>query len=156
MKIDWFKIATELKTISQAGKFFAKDSYEKERHKQLERICAEIFATHSDTDADKVQIQLQKDMGYPTPKVDCRGVAFRDDKILLVKEIADGGWTLPGGWCDVGMTPSENVEREVWEESGFVVKAKKLLTISSDYFKNKYKAVQIMPKEQLPNCTLAH
>ena len=129
MKFDWFKIATELKAISQAGKFFAKDSYEKERHEQLERICAEILAAHSDMSADEVQIELQKDMGYPTPKVDCRGVAFRDDKVLLVKEIADGGWTLPGGWCDVGMTPSENVAREVWEESGFEVDVKRLLAV---------------------------
>ena len=127
MKFDWFKVATELKTISQAGKFFAKDSYEKERHEQLEKICAEILAAGSD--ADEVRIELQKDMGYPTPKVDCRGVVFRDDKILLVKEIADGGWTLPGGWCDVGMTPSENVAREVREESGFEVEVKRLLAI---------------------------
>lgn len=129
MGFDWFQIATELKTISQAGKFFAKDSYEKERHEQLEKICAEIFAKHSDLDADEVQVILQKDMGYPTPKVDCRGVAFRDGKILLVREIADGGWTLPGGWCDVGMTPSENVAREVWEESGFEVEVKRLLAV---------------------------
>ena len=129
MKFDWFKIATELKTISQAGKCFAKDSYEMERHEQLERICAEILAAHGDMTADEVQVELQKDMGYPTPKVDCRGVAFRDDKILLVKEIADGGWTLPGGWCDVGMTPSENVAREFWEESGFEVEVKRLLAV---------------------------
>ena len=129
MGFDWFKIATELKTISQAGKCFAKDGYEMDRHEQLERICAEILAGHGDMDADAVQVELQKDMGYPTPKVDSRGVVFRDGKILLVKEIADGGWTLPGGWCDIGMTASENVAREVWEESGFEVKVERLLAI---------------------------
>ena len=129
MAFDWFKIAAELKTISQAGRCFAKDGYELSRHERLEEICAEILAAHTDLDVDEIKQMLQSDMGYPTPKVDCRGVAFRDDKILLVKEIADGGWTLPGGWCDVGMTPSENVAREFWEESGFEVDVKRLLAV---------------------------
>ena len=72
---------------------------------------------------------MQEDSGYPTPKVDCRGVVFKDNKVLLVKEIADGGWTLPGGWCDNGLTASENVVREVREESGFEVKAVRLLAV---------------------------
>ena len=38
-------------------------------------------------------------------------------------------WTLPGGWCDVGQTPSENVVKEVFEESGFVTRAVKLLAV---------------------------
>lgn len=41
----------------------------------------------------------------------------------------DGGWTLPGGWADVGDVPSEAIEREVWEEAGFHVKAKKVIGV---------------------------
>jgi len=119
---DWFEIGKRLKAISQAGKFFAKDEYERKRHEDIEEICAQIFARHTDLTADTVVRLLQQDMGYPTPKVDCRGVAFRDDKVLLVLETEDGGWTLPGGWCDQGMTPSQNVAREFWEESGFEVR----------------------------------
>ena len=59
--------------------------------------------------------------------MDVRGVVFRDNKILLVREKLDGGWTLPGGWVEVGETPSEAVEKEVWEESGFRTKAVKML-----------------------------
>lgn len=128
-KFDWFNIASQLKAISQAGKFYAKDSYELQRHEDIERIAAEIMAGYCDLEADDVLTMLQKDCGYPTPKVDCRGVVFQDEKILLVKEIADGLWTLPGGWCDVGMTPSENVAREVWEESGFEVNVDRLLAV---------------------------
>ncbi|HNT55998.1 MAG TPA: NUDIX domain-containing protein, partial [Anaerolineaceae bacterium] len=54
---------------------------------------------------------------------------FRDDKILLVKERVDGGWTLPGGWIDVGEPPSLAAEREVWEESGYRVRATRLLAL---------------------------
>jgi len=129
MSIDWFGIVTRLKAISQAGKFFSKDEYELKRHEDIEEITAEILAGNTDADKNTALSILQEDTGYPTPKSDCRGAIFRDDKILLVKEIADGGWTLPGGWCDVGSTPSENVVREVWEESGFEVKVIKLAAV---------------------------
>ena len=58
MGLDWLEIAKELKTISQAGKFFAKDVYEKERHERLEEIAAEILADHSELDADKIKSAL--------------------------------------------------------------------------------------------------
>ena len=129
-KFDWFEIAKELKTISQAGKHFAKDEYELKRHEDIERIAAQIFGRCVENmDAIEALGVLQEDAGYPTPKVDSRGVVFKDDKILMVREIADGGWTLPGGWCDTGSTPSDNVAREVVEESGYKVKAVKLLAV---------------------------
>ena len=42
-------------------------------------------------------------------------------KILLVREKSDGGWTLPGGFADVGLSASENVIKEVREEAGLDV-----------------------------------
>lgn len=47
--------------------------------------------------------------------------------VLLVREAEDGGWTFPGGWAEVGESAAESVEREVREESGYVVKAVRLL-----------------------------
>jgi len=64
-----------------------------------------------------------------TPKVDVRGAVFRGDEILLVREAIDGGWTLPGGWADVGESPSLAVEREVGEEAGLVVRAVRLIGV---------------------------
>ena len=128
-KLDWMQIATELKTISQAGKCFAKDGYELKRHLRIEEITAEILASYTNLDKPQILAMLQDDCGYPAPKTDCRGAVFREGKILLVKEIEDGKWTLPGGWCDMGLTVSENAVREVWEESGFETKATKLIAI---------------------------
>jgi ADP-ribose pyrophosphatase YjhB (NUDIX family) len=51
-------------------------------------------------------------------------------RILKVRETADGGrWTLPGGWADVNVTASENVVKEVREESGYDVAASKLAAV---------------------------
>ncbi|HET7477879.1 MAG TPA: NUDIX domain-containing protein [Rubrobacteraceae bacterium] len=56
-----------------------------------------------------------------------RAAVFRDGKILLIKEPEDGLWSLPGGWADVGETPSETTAREVYEESGYRVRVVRLL-----------------------------
>ena len=69
------------------------------------------------------------DTGYATPKVDVRGVVFQDGKLLLVQERSDGMWTLPGGWADVGDSPADAVIREIREESGYEIRATKLLAL---------------------------
>jgi len=37
--------------------------------------------------------------------------------------------SLPGGWCDVGYTPTEVAEKEAFEEAGIRVKAGRLLAV---------------------------
>jgi len=72
---------------------------------------------------------LERDSGYATPKVDMRGVVFRDDRLLLVRERAEGKWTLPGGWADPCASPTENVVREIQEESGLSTRASKIVAV---------------------------
>lgn len=129
MEPNWLKLAKQLQAISQTGLTYATDQYDIERYQQIRHIAAQIFAEKSDFNRDLIVEIFTAQSGYTTPKVDTRGVVFRDDKILLVKEISDGLWTLPGGWADVGISPSENVTREVFEESGFETEAKKILAI---------------------------
>ena len=63
-----------------------------------------------------------------SPRAPSGGV-FRDDQVLLVRERADGRWTLPGGWVDVNDAPSEAVAREIYEESGYRARAVKLAAL---------------------------
>lgn len=68
--------------------------------------------------------------GYATPLLICRAAVFDTaDRVLLVREVADGRWTLPGGWIDVGESPRTSAEREVREESGYEVSAVKLAAV---------------------------
>jgi ADP-ribose pyrophosphatase YjhB (NUDIX family) len=69
------------------------------------------------------------DTGYATPKVDVRAAVFDGERLLLVREREDGGWTLPGGWADIGATPSSNAVREVKEESGYDCEVVKLAAV---------------------------
>ena len=124
--LDWTK---RLQAIAQNGLTFAQDHYDIERYQAVREIVAEMLATGSGQDISIIRGLLGRDTGYTTPKVDVRGVVFREDKILLVRERSDGKWTLPGGWADVCASPAENVVREIREESGFETKATKLLAV---------------------------
>lgn len=126
---DWLSWAQRLQAIAQTGLTFSHDVYDIERYEELRALAAEMMAAHSGADAAMIRDLFAREAGYATPKVDVRGVVFRDDMILLVKERADGMWTLPGGWADVGDSPSAAVEREIAEESGYQARAVKLLAL---------------------------
>lgn len=129
MHPQWLEWASRLQALAQTGLEFANNPFEVERYLAVRRVAAEMLAAGSDSSVERVLDLLQLETGYATPKVDVRGVVFQGDRVLLVKERMDGHWTLPGGWADVGATPSENIEREVFEESGYRARAVKLLAI---------------------------
>jgi ADP-ribose pyrophosphatase YjhB (NUDIX family) len=123
-----------MRAIAQIGLTFCKDPFDRQRFERIRELGAALIARGGDEELEKVLGLFQQDAGYATPKVDVRGAAFRDGRILLVREISDGGWTLPGGWADVNQTPSECVVREIAEESGFQARAVKLAAVH-DYRK---------------------
>ena len=125
----WLFWAQRLQALAQNGLAYSTNPFDIERFHQVQSVAAEILSDYGQSDLEIIENILTSEPGYATPKLDVRGVVFREDKILLVKELADGGWTLPGGWIDVNEPPSLAVEREVFEESGFKVKANKLLAI---------------------------
>jgi len=68
---------------------------------------------------------------YPTVKTDVRALVLSADKkqVLLARESADGKWSLPGGWANVGQTPKEVAVKEVQEETGLDVTPVSLLAV---------------------------
>src|SRR6266446_7065487 len=125
----WVRWARELQAIAQTGLHFSESEYDRERYQKILKISVEIFAEYSGQSPILIQGLFENQSGYATPKVDVRGVVFRSGKLLLVRERTDGLWTLPGGWADVNDSPSEAVEREVLEESGFKTRAECLLAV---------------------------
>jgi ADP-ribose pyrophosphatase YjhB (NUDIX family) len=124
--LEW---ARRLAALAQSGLAFTADPYDRERYEAIRQIAAEMTAALGELDVRRVLEALTDSEGYATPKIDVRGVVFRDHEILLVRERADGCWTLPGGWADAWRTPRESAEREVEEESGVAVRATKLLAV---------------------------
>lgn len=128
MTPQWLGWAQRLQAIAQIGLTYAINEFDRERYEQIREIAVEMAAKGSGDEAALIRGLFSQDEGYVTPKVDVRGVIFRDDKILLVQEVMDEHrWTLPGGWADIGDSPAEAVIREIREESGFEARAIKLL-----------------------------
>ncbi len=125
----WLEWAREIQALAQTGLHYSQDHFNQERYQRLQQIAAEIVAEHTNLDYDRLTEVFQQQIGYATPRIDVRGAVFEKGKLLLVQERIDGGWTMPGGWADVVDTPSGAIEREVWEESGFRVKTRRVVGI---------------------------
>ena len=124
----WLQWAVELQSLAQAGLAYGKDVYDKERYQRIRDISAEMLAHMSDIPAETVKDLFCNETGYQTPKIDTRAAVFREDKILLVRE-NNGKWALPGGWCDVNISVGENTVKEVKEEAGLDVTARRIIAV---------------------------
>lgn len=125
----WLDWARQVQALAQTGLHYAENHYQRERYERLLEIAAEMVGAHTNLPLQPLQDLFLRQTGYATPRIDVRGAVFRHGKLLLVRESSDGGWTMPGGWADVGDVPSQAAEREVWEEAGFQVKAHKVIGI---------------------------
>lgn len=125
----WMEWAQEIFSLSQSGLTYSGNPYDIERYKRLQEITAEIIASQSVVAKESVLESFSMQAGYITPKVDVRGAVVQDGKILLIQEREDGKWAMPGGWADLGNSPASVAEREVWEESGYRVKAEKVVAV---------------------------
>ncbi len=129
MESKWIEWAQRLAALSQSGLAYTQNPFERERYEEARSIAAEMMSALTEDEPARLGALFAEERGYATPKVDVRGVVFRQGKLLLVREKRDGLWTLPGGWADVGDTPREAVEREIVEESGYTARATKLLAV---------------------------
>lgn len=125
---EWLQWAVELQSLAQAGLFYGKDPFDKERYERIRTISAEMIRHKSDIPMEKVKDLFCGETGYQTPKLDSRAAIFKDDKILLVRENNDT-WALPGGWVDVNRSVKENTIKEVKEEAGLDVTADFVIAI---------------------------
>ncbi len=130
--LEW---ARRVQAIAQTGLAYCRDEYDRQRYRQLQELVAELLSTELGLTTAQIRDIWRYEGGYVTPKVDVRGAVFDAETVLLVRERSDGGWTLPGGWADVNDTPSQAVEREIHEESGYRARAVKLAAV---YDRNRH------------------
>lgn len=125
----WSAWAQKLQAIAQTGLAYSKDAYDIERYRQLRDIAVSIVCDQTAASEEQVRTEFALGSGYPTPKVDVRAVVFEKASILLVRERAEGLWSLPGGWADIGQSLGEAAVRETLEETGYRVRPVKLLAV---------------------------
>jgi len=120
----------KLKALSDTGLVYSENGYDQERYTHINQITMELIANLTNSPIEKVKNFYLPTKEYPTVKVDVRAFVLNEnDEVLMAKESVDGKWTIPGGWADIGDSPSEAVIKEIKEETGFEAKIVRLLAI---------------------------
>ncbi len=100
----WLKIARELRAIAQTGLAFTTDGFDRLRYERVRELAALMLAQGSGEQFDVIIEILREGWGYTTPRSTFAAPPSADGHVLLVREIGDGKWTLPGGWADVNQS----------------------------------------------------
>ena len=127
---EMLQLVKQVQALAENGLHFSENDYDLDRYQILEEISLRMLSLVTGLPAETIELTTPERNGYRTPKVDVRAVVFNDrNEILMVKERVDSRWSLPGGWCDVGYTPTETAEKEAFEEAGIKVKVSRLLAV---------------------------
>lgn len=83
--------------------------------------------------ASKLQLKIMRMMNDEF-LIGITGIIFNDkNEVLLVKHTyRQIKWSLPGGYLKAREHPSEGLEREIKEETGFIVSADRQLKLRTD------------------------
>ena len=126
-------IADELRAIATTGLHFGESEYDRERYERLLALAARLAERAGAGEHEVLERVFGAEEGYVTPKLDVRLALFRRDdageRVLLVRERQDGCWCLPGGYIDVGDSPSEAAVRETREEAGIDARVTRLVGV---------------------------
>jgi ADP-ribose pyrophosphatase YjhB (NUDIX family) len=129
MDFDWLAAAQRLRAMAQTGLTYAEGRFDRERYEEMREMSHAMLAELLERSPAVIAQAFAVEQGYPTPKVDVRAAVFSEGRVLLVKEWADGAWTFPGGWADEPDSPRRAAEREVLEESGYIVRVTRLVAV---------------------------
>ncbi|HLH76624.1 MAG TPA: NUDIX domain-containing protein [Candidatus Binataceae bacterium] len=135
--VEFSRFLQRIEASAKTGLAFNPPVFDAERYSEMLSETARLRALVSSARASDAQAMLERwraevgdsISGYVTPKVGCGGVVFnRHNELLLIQRLS-GGWLYPGGYCDVGLSASDNVAKEVREETGLRVTPLHLLGV---------------------------
>ncbi len=132
------RFVQRISAIARTGLAFSPQRFDVERYEELLREAARLgilLSAEAPDVAEALFRQWRESVrdgydGYVTTAVGCGAIVFNSkDEILMIKR-PNGRWFYPTGFCDVGVSPAENVAREVREETGLTVTPIRLIGVT--------------------------
>lgn len=128
--------------VARTGLAWSEQLYERERYERILQLAAEmaeILSGGIEPPGAPLSEELKQGWlslvtpgapGYVTPKISTGAMCFDSEgRILLGKRGDSGLWFIPTGWQEVGLTPAENVVKEVREETGIACRPIRLIGV---------------------------
>lgn len=134
--MDYLAIYKRLFAIAEAGLVYGKDAFDQERYTELRRLSLQLIQQLGNEPFEVIEELFAHEIGYQTPKIDVRAFITKKEKVLLVQDTKTKEWSLPGGYGDVGLSPKENIIKEVQEETNLLVTPNKLLAVFDTNLRN--------------------
>jgi ADP-ribose pyrophosphatase YjhB (NUDIX family) len=137
LMVELARFVERVAAIARTGLAFKPDGYDSERYEELLKEAARVHAVLAHTDsaaAEAMRLSWRESViggydGYVTTAVGVGAIVFNDRDELLMMKRPSGRWWYPTGFCDVGISPAENVAKEVREEIGLIVRPTRLIGI---------------------------
>lgn len=137
LMVELARFVERIAAIARTGLAFKPDGYDSERYEELLKEAARVHAALAQADAEAaeaIRLRWRESVisgydGYVTAAVGVGAIVFNDRDELLMMKRPTGRWWYPTGFCDVGISPAENVAKEVHEELGLIVRPTHLIGI---------------------------
>lgn len=131
------RFVERMSAIARTGLAFKPDGYDAERYEELLKETSRLAATLSaadDVGAEEIRRRWRESVvsgydGYVTVAVGVGALVFNRRHDVLMMKRTNGRWWYPTGFCEVGVSPAENVIKEVREELGLTVRPLRLMAV---------------------------
>lgn len=117
---EFYDFLIKVQAIAKTGLVYSTDEYALDNYREINEYTKKMLEKFQEIKFDRNNY-FTKEV-YPTPNISVRTVVFnKKGEVLMVKEKVDGGYSLPGGWCDLYESSSETAKKEVLQEAGIKV-----------------------------------
>ncbi|MBR0439696.1 MAG: NUDIX hydrolase N-terminal domain-containing protein [Bacilli bacterium] len=120
----------KIQAIAKIGLTYSKDPYAITNYNEINDLSKKFLEDFTNVKLDRPNY-FTKDI-YPTPNISVRTVILNKDKtkVMMVREVSLGTYSLPGGWADLYDSPSKVAKNECSQEAGADIEIVRLVGIT--------------------------